>query len=257
MRPVNLIPKEEQRGVRRPMRGGPLAYIVVGALLAALAGVTVLVVTNNQISERKSEATSLRTQIAAAEAKAAEGAAYTQFHQVAEQRASTVANLANSRFDWERVMRELALVIPDDIWLTNLTGSVTPGVSVDSGANIALRESAAGPALELIGCGRGQDSVARLITALKEIEGVTRVGMQSSELPSEESAEGSGETGSVSASGGCQTRPFIAQFQIVVAFDAAPIPATGSGEGVEVVEAPPAEGEEAEGEEAPAEGEEG
>ena len=43
------------------MRGGPLAYIVVGALVAALAGVTLLVITGNQISERKARGRPART----------------------------------------------------------------------------------------------------------------------------------------------------------------------------------------------------
>jgi Tfp pilus assembly protein PilN len=240
MRPVNLIPEEERRGGNRPLRGGPLAYIVLGALLTALAAVTVLVVTDNQISDSKSEITTLNAEIAQAEAVAAESAAYTQFHQVSEQRAATVTNLANSRFDWERVINQLSLVIPGDVWLTNMTGTVKPGVPVNGAASIALRSSVSGPALELEGCAAGQESVARFVAALKEIEGVTRVGMQSSQLPT-----GSGGGGdSVSASGSCQTKNFIAQFQIVVAFDAAPIPTTGSGgEAVEVTEAAPAEGE--------------
>jgi Tfp pilus assembly protein PilN len=245
MRPVNLIPEEERRGSARPLRGGPLAYIVLGALLAALAAVTVLVVTNNQISDSKSEITTLNAEIAQAEAVAAESAAFTQFHQVSEQRTTTVTNLANSRFDWERVISQLSLVIPGDVWLTNMTGTVKPGVAVNGAASIALRSSISGPALQLEGCAAGQESVARFVSALKEIDGVTRVGMQSSQLPT----GGGGGEGSVSASGSCQTKDFIAQFQIVVAFDAAPIPTTGGGAGEEVVvaeaapEAAPAEGE--------------
>ncbi len=145
-----------------------------------------------------------------------------------------MTSLADSRFDWERVMRELALVIPGDVWLTNLTGTVRPGVQVDGGANIsALREGAPGPALELIGCASGQDAVARFITDLKDIDGVTRVGVLSSQLPTGSSSGSGGSASSgassdsnaSSASGTCQTRKFIAQFQIVATFDAAPIPA--------------------------------
>ena len=33
-------------------------------------------------------------------------------------------------------MRELAVVIPDYVWLTNLTGTVTPGVQVTNGAGL-------------------------------------------------------------------------------------------------------------------------
>ncbi len=38
MRPVNLIPPEERRDGTAKLRGGPLAYILVGALAALLAG---------------------------------------------------------------------------------------------------------------------------------------------------------------------------------------------------------------------------
>lgn len=223
MRPVNLIPSEERRGIRKPMRGGPLAYLVLGALLAALAGVTLLVVADNQISTRTAEVAELEGQTATAEAQASRLAPYAQFHAVRSQRTLTVSNLANSRFDWEKVMRQLALVLPNDVWLTNLTGSVRPDVSVGGAESIALRASVPGPALAMVGCAAGQEAVARFITVLKDIDGVTRVGLQSSQLPGGSSGE------SVSASGGCQTRKFIAQFQIVVAFDAAPISAAATG----------------------------
>ncbi len=235
MRPVNLIPEEERSDTRQPMRGGPLAYIIVGALLAALGAVTLLVVTDNQISSRTTELAELNAQTVSAEAQATRLAAYTELHSISAQRTATVSNLADSRFDWEQVMRQLSLVLPSDVWLTNLTGTVRPSVSVGGGESLELRSSVRGPALSLVGCAAGQESVARFVSVLKDIDGVTRVGLQSSQLPSSDG--GGGSAGSVSASGGCQTHNFIAQFQIVVAFDAAPIPAAATGEG-EVVAAP-------------------
>jgi Tfp pilus assembly protein PilN len=233
MRPVNLIPTEQRSGVRRPMRGGPLAYIVIGALVAAVLGVTLLVVTSNQISDSKSELTQLETEKAEVDALALELDAYTQFHTVSQQRTATVTGLADSRFDWERVMRELALVLPDDVWLTNLTGSAAPGAAPNGGANISLRGSIAGPALELVGCARSQEAVAGLIQAIKDIDGVTRVGVPSSAIGSEEGAGSSGGSGT-----NCQTRDFITQFQLVAAFDAAPIASEAAGVEVEATEVP-------------------
>ncbi|MFN8216187.1 MAG: hypothetical protein U0R71_06275 [Solirubrobacterales bacterium] len=242
MRPVNLIPKEERPGSHRPMRSGPVAYVIVGFLAALLLGVVVLVVSENQISEREAEIVSVQQETRQAEAKAQRLASYSEFHSVREQRLATVASLADSRFDWQRVMHELALVLPGNVWLTNLTGTVTPGVSPDGGASVAIRSNVPGPALQLYGCGRNQDAVAGFIQALKQIDGVTRVGVQFSSL-----GFGSGTEGGSSASTStCQTKKWIAQFQMVVAFDAAPIPETASGEG-EGEAAPPAE--------APAEGE--
>jgi|GEM_PF-1544433 len=75
MRPVNLIPSEQRHGQRAPMRGGPLAYILIAALVAALAGVTLLVVTDNQISERKTEIVQVEREDAAAKARAAQAEA--------------------------------------------------------------------------------------------------------------------------------------------------------------------------------------
>ena len=229
MRPVNLIPEHKQQGARKPLRSGPLAYIVVGALIAALLGVTSLVATGNEISDREADIAQLKREDAAAKARAAQLASYTQFHSASEQRLATVASLAASRFDWERVMRELALILPGDVWLTDLTGTATPEAAVEGSSGLAMRSSVAGPALELSGCAGGQESVAGFVQALQEIDGVTRVGVESSELGERESGSGEATTESSSSGGNCQTRSFIAAFQIVVAFDAAPVAAT-SGE---------------------------
>jgi len=235
MRPVNLIPSEERPGGRKPMRGGPLAYIVVGALAAAVIGVAVLAVTNNQISDSKAEITRLEGEKATVEARAQALDAYTQFHQLREQRDLTIASLADSRFDWQRVMRELAIVLPGDVWITTLSGTASTSVSVDGGGGSALRGSIPGPALELSGCAAGQDGVAGFVQALKQIDGVTRVGVESSELGEESSGSSSGSSG---GGGNCQTHAFVAQFQIVVAFDAAPVAEEGPEEGAAPAPAP-------------------
>ena len=153
-----------------------------------------MVVTDNQISDRKAEVARLKQQDAAARARAERLAAYTQFGSVRDQRVATVTSLADSRFDWERVMRELSLILPDDVWLTNLTGKANPAVQIDGEANVALRHSIAGPALELVGCARGQEAVARFVSALKDIDGVTRVGVQSSQLGTQQSGGGTATT---------------------------------------------------------------
>jgi Tfp pilus assembly protein PilN len=224
MRPVNLIPNEERPGSKRPTRSGPIAYILVAALVLLLLGVTAVVVTSNKISDSKAEISSLESEVTSAEARAEALSAYTQFHSVREQRVATVTSLADSRFDWERVMRELALILPGNVWLTNLTATASPAVAPDGGTSVGLRASVAGPALSLIGCGSSQEAVAGFVRALKDIDGVTRVGVQSSVLGSGGSAEGDSATGSST----CQTKEFIAQFQMVVAFDAAPVPTEAS-----------------------------
>jgi Tfp pilus assembly protein PilN len=227
VRPVNLIPPDMRRGDSAPLRTGPLAYIVLGALALALLGVTMLVLTSNEVAEKKDELVTLKREDASAQARAEALAPYAQFQAMSQQRMETVASLANSRFDWPRVMRELALVLPDDVLLTELSA----GAGADEGNGEGLGDLL-GPSLELDGCTSGQDAVARFVTALKDIDGVTRVGLQSSTVG--EGGEASGEN--------CSAAGYDAQFQLVVAFDAAPVPIAAEGEAAPEPE--PEEGEE-------------
>jgi len=231
VRPVNLIPLEQRRGEDRPLRTGPLPYVLIGALVLVLAGVTALVLTGNQISESKDEVVTLKHEDAAAKARAQRLAAYTQFQAMSEQRVATVASLANSRFDWERVMRELALILPSDVWLVSLDATSTSSTTVEGGGSgVSLSGATSGPSLAIQGCARGQEGVAGFVTALKDIDGVTRVGLESSELGSDSGEAGSGGGGGED----CRTREFIAKFSIAIAFDAAPVPLGAEGEAAPV-----------------------
>ncbi len=230
MRPVNLIPVEDRRGDHAPLRTGPLAYIVLGALVALLAGVALLVTTGNQVSERQDEVASLKREDAVAAAQAAKLTSYTEFRSLSEQRVATVQSLADSRFDWERVLRELALILPSDVALTELSASGAGGESSEGGeSGGAALGGIAGPSLSMSGCAAGYKGVAQFVTALKDIDGVTRVGVQSST----ETAGGSGE-GEAECGGGNAT----VQFTLVVAFDAAPVP-PAEGEAAVAPEAAP------------------
>jgi len=229
MRPIDLTPTDMRQGARAPMRTGPIPYILVGALVAVLVGVALLVTTGNQVTEREAEVAQLKREDASAQRQARRLTPYVQFQALHEQRLATISSLADSRFDWERVVRELSLVLPADVWLTELNASASS--EDETGGGSGLRGSIAGPAMELEGCTVGQESVARFVTALKDIDGVTRVAVASSELPAK--GEGEASSGGEESEGGseCRTRKNIAKFSIVIAFDAAPVPVTAEGEG--------------------------
>jgi len=231
MRPIDLTPPEMRQGANAPMRTGAIPYILIGALVAVLAGIALLVVTGNQVAEREDEVAQLKREDAIAKEQARRLAPYVQFQNMHEQRLTTIASLANSRFDWERVMRELSLVLPGDVWLIEMNASASSESGAGGGSGGGdLRGSIVGPALELTGCAVGQDSVASFVTILKDIDGVTRVGVASSELPSKEAGEATSGGGETEDGSECRTREFIAKFNIVVAFDAAPVPITAEGE---------------------------
>jgi Tfp pilus assembly protein PilN len=228
MRPVNLIPPDERGSDRAAMRTGAFSYVLIAALALGLLGIIALAFTSKQISDRKSEVTQLQADEQHAEAKAQSVQAFANFRAVADQRSSSVTSLAQSRFDWQRVINELARVVPSNIWLVQMAGTATPAVTLSDGPDISLRDSIPGPALELVGCAPSQDAVAGLVSSLEEIDGATRVGVQQSVKP--ETSGGSVGASSTPASAEettteCRTRNWITQFQIVVAFDSVPAPA--------------------------------
>jgi Tfp pilus assembly protein PilN len=233
VRPVNLIPPDARRGDRAAIRTGSASYVVIAGLGIALLAAIALTFTSKQVSDRKQQVADLQQQEQQATAHAQSLKSFTDFRSVQESRAATVTSLAQSRFDWQRVLNELSRVLPGDVWLTQLEGTVSPGVQVDGGPDIAMRAEAGGPALSIVGCASSQDAVAGFVSDLEDIDGVTRVGVQSSQRSEENTTgavSGSAPT-SDSASGAsqdCRTRDFITKFEIVAAFDAVPAPATAT-----------------------------
>jgi Tfp pilus assembly protein PilN len=221
VRPVNLIPPEERRGDRAPSRTGAIPYLIVGLLAFAVAAVALLALTNKQISDRKAEKTALEAEEAQARATADALAPYAEFADASAARVATVDSLAQSRFDWERVLKELSLVLPDDVWLTSLNGAVSSAVTAEGKS--ALAEGLDVPTLSITGCATGHDAVAAFVGTLEDIDGVTRVGVTSSER-GVDAETGTGGDGT----GSCRTRNFIAGFELVVAFDAAAVPAAAT-----------------------------
>ncbi len=184
MRAVNLIPAEERRGAGGAAgRSGGAVHVLLG-LLAAIVLITGLTaMSKRSATEQRGRAASLEAQAVAAEAQATSLASYTQFAGLRAARSQTVTSLAASRFDWAHALKELARVIPSNVSLTGLQGTVAPGVSLKSsagGSTGSLRAALPAPAIELSGCTGDQDSVARMLTRMRLVDGVSRVALQSS-----------------------------------------------------------------------------
>ena len=69
----------------------------------------------------------------------------------------------------------------------------------------------------MIGCGLSHEAVARFAASLRDIDGVTRVGVASSDRGRLDDASG-GDADSGSATN-CRVTDFISQFTIIITFD--------------------------------------
>jgi Tfp pilus assembly protein PilN len=231
---VNLIPKDARRG-RGPAAGFGVspAYAVLGLLAVVLVFVLVYVLTSNTISDRKQQLANVQAQLTAQEAVAARLAKYVQFESLAQTRVQTVREITAARFDWYRALTDLSKVVPADTSLQSLTGTVAPGASAGGtaggGSASGLRGDISVPAFELVGCTKTQDDVARLMSRLRVINGVTRVTLGNSQKPGTNGAS----VASASASGGCGAN--APSFDLIVFFG--PLPGAGPT-GVSSVSAP-------------------
>ncbi len=215
MRPVNLIPPEDRRGDHAPLRAGSLAYVVVGAFAVALLAVVAMVLTQNSITSHENEIAELEVASDAAAQRAEALAPYAEFANLQAQREQTIKSLAESRFDWERVLRELALVIPGGITLVGLDAASAGEVSEGTGSVDASAASA--PRMVMSGCGTDHATVAEFVAALEDIDGVTRVGLEKSAV----SGGLPGEAAAAAVPGGetCAGGPKVANFAVSAVFD--------------------------------------
>ena len=180
MRPINLIPADQRRGASRGpgARSSSAGYIVLGALGAAVVCVLAVVMTSNQISSKTEELAGIKGESQQEKQVADALRPYGQFADMQRARMTQINTLAANRYNWERPLRQLSKAVPRNVWLLNVSGTVAPGIEVDSGGGgdvASLREKAMAPAFAISGCTYSQHAVARVMTRMRNLDDVTAV----------------------------------------------------------------------------------
>ena len=191
MKAVNLLP--EKHRPRQPTGGqGKGGYVVLGVLGAVLVGVLVYVLTLNSINDSKTKITEATAEAARLNEQANSLGPYGDFAKIKAERVKSVMSLAQGRFDFERLVRELAHVLPPEVWLVNATASASGDPSSSSSASSPAPAAGAsgapgttpaapsGPTLKLQGCARDQSQVAVTLVRLRELQGATDVSLDHS-----------------------------------------------------------------------------
>lgn len=178
MRPVNLLPVS-----RRVHEGGSRpgsAYVVLGVLGALLLAVVMYVLTANGVTGKEDELAKARAGTQAAQQEAAALGSFGNFASIKESREASVGQLAQARLDWERLVRELSRVLPDDVFISKLDASAV-GVA-EAGAPAPADGTAApvGPSLKLIGCAPSNPDVATLMVRLRKLHRAEEVNLATS-----------------------------------------------------------------------------
>jgi Tfp pilus assembly protein PilN len=183
MRPVNLLPQDARRRPSGQLSGS--AYVVVGVLGALLALVAGYVVVSNKVTSNENKAAAAGAAADRLEAQAQRKSAFSDFAAIKEQRLAAVGQVAATRFDWERFMRELARIMPERSWIQSADASVTGDPAAAGTPNpsaAAATGESAQPTANIVGCTPGQTDTATMMVRLRKLYRVTDVTLNDSSL---------------------------------------------------------------------------
>ncbi len=178
MKAVNLVPKDQRRASRGESTGsGKGAYALLGLLGVLLLLAVGYVMVGNTTTEHKNAAAAAKAEAVQLEAQSEQKASYVDFSDIAATRLTSVMGVAQTRFDWERLMRELALVMPEGSWLQAADASVLGDVGATGAPAPTVTTSAGppGPVALLTGCTPRQSDVARTMVRMRQLHRVEDV----------------------------------------------------------------------------------
>jgi Tfp pilus assembly protein PilN len=189
MRAVNLLPRQQVEQKReRPNAVALGAGIGGAAVLLALVGGFLLA--NRSVDRQRQDLSTAKAVLSATPAHHVSTqvqAFRSSLLDQREQRSLALAAALGKRISWDRILRRVALVLPDDVWLTNVTGSVplAPSVSVTPGTPATPTTPSAFPAaptaLTVAGTTYSQAGVARLLERLEVLPDLQNVQLQQSQ----------------------------------------------------------------------------
>jgi Tfp pilus assembly protein PilN len=179
MKRMNLLPPE-----LRPREGGRRgsSYLVIGALFASVVAMLAYAIVIGGVRSDETELESLKDETRQAEARADALRPYGEFADMKDQRERSIRVVADTRFNYERLTRELTRILPAGVWVGHLDVAPAPPEQdiVAAGADSATGSQASPPAMTVSGCAPSQDVVADTMDRLRALTGATNVTLGSS-----------------------------------------------------------------------------
>jgi Tfp pilus assembly protein PilN len=182
VRAVNLLPREQVRRKKTRAEQAPLVAGLGLLVVATMALSFLFLSASSTVRDREAELEGLKQQLAVLPPPP-KGPTPIEAGLADQQRARVAALDAalSRRVSWDRVLRELSLVLPDDIWLTSL--SARSPASPASAAPAAPKAPGAAPTgLTVTGYTYSHESVARLLSRLAVLPDLENVQLQRSTL---------------------------------------------------------------------------
>ena len=181
MRAVNLLPRDAER-TRSGGSRTPLLIAAGGAAAVTAAAVMLSLSASGTAGDRRGELESIEAAIALV--PTAPRPAVTQGALVQERtdRVAALAAALSTRIPFDRLLRELSYVLPEDAWLTGITASA-PANSAPAGTTPGATPPASSTGTQGVtiqGATYSHESVARVLARLSVIPSLENVRLTAS-----------------------------------------------------------------------------
>jgi Tfp pilus assembly protein PilN len=166
VRAVNLLPKDDgRRGSRAKGQNPLLVGGVAGTVLATAIIAALFLTASGGVADNQERYDAAQAELAATPVPPPTSQEKTQLDQEKTARITALSSALAGRLAWDRVLREVSLVLPDDVWLTSLSAQA-PAAAATPGATAGFT---------LNGRTYSHDGVARLLARLAVVPHLSNV----------------------------------------------------------------------------------
>jgi len=185
MRAVNLLPRDEAKKTRRQT---PLPVVVGAVTAVAVTGVLSagFVVEHKNVAQKSADLAAVQAELAAIPGPKQPDPTEISLTSQEGPRSQALQQALNGRVAWDRLMREISLVIPSDVWLTSMAvqAPVASAAAVPPVAGTMPAPTSAPNSFTIEGNAYSHEGVARLLTRLALVPDLSNVTLGSSTLTS-------------------------------------------------------------------------
>jgi Tfp pilus assembly protein PilN len=181
VRAVNLLPRDA-RTKRTPAENAPI-FVGLGLLVVVSIALSVMFLgASSSVTDKRNALGDAKARLAVLpplpkpQTAVEAGLAGEQ-----KARVAAVTSALSRRGSWDRVLREFATVLPDDVWLTSLSAKA-PASPASAAPPAPVAPGTAPTGFTINGYTYSQDGVARLLSRLSVLPDLHNVQLQSSSL---------------------------------------------------------------------------
>jgi Tfp pilus assembly protein PilN len=178
MRAVNLLPRDE---TKRTQTNVPVIVGVVGTVLVTAILSVLFLSASSKLRDRQGELDSLKAQLAVIPPPPPPDTAGQGLAAQQAARLTALQTALTKRVAWDRVLREVSLVLPNDVWLTELSAA-SPSSPSSTAPAAPVAAGTLSNEFTISGFTYSQASVARLLSRLEVVPDLTNVLLESSTL---------------------------------------------------------------------------